>query len=183
MFKRLKTILLPVAILAAVLGGVSANAVTLPENRVGGYRHFDAVPRQAETAQVPESQQASALSCYDTASECSVAAKSPTAFRYVSEAEARVVQQSGFVPNVTQAGKAKNVFYSPEQFTSASAAEDALRIGGKNPLGPTATPTHRITVDASGANWNYGGSVQGGPGVELITTEQLPVLRIDPLGR
>ncbi len=75
MFKRLKTSLLPLAITAAVFGGVSANAMTLPENRVGGYRHFDAASRPAETSQVPESQQAAAFRCYDTASECSVAAK------------------------------------------------------------------------------------------------------------
>ncbi len=83
MFKRLKTLLLPVAILAAVFGGVSANATTLPdlsagclaETRVGGYQLFDATPRQVQTAQASESQQATAFSWYDTASECSVAAK------------------------------------------------------------------------------------------------------------
>jgi hypothetical protein len=80
MFKRLRTILLPVAILAAVIGGVSANAATLPETRVGGYRHFDAAPRLATPTQVPESQQASGFSWYDTASECSVAAKSGVRF-------------------------------------------------------------------------------------------------------
>lgn len=75
MFKRLKNLLLPVAILAAIFGGASANAMTLPETRVGGYQLFDATPRQVETTQVPESQQATAFSWYDTASECSVAAK------------------------------------------------------------------------------------------------------------
>jgi len=77
MFKRLKTILLPVAILAAVFGGASANAVTLPETRVGGYQIVDAASRQVETTQPTESQQASGFAWYDTASECSVAAKSP----------------------------------------------------------------------------------------------------------
>ena len=76
MFKRLKTLLLPVAILAAVFGGVSAHAMTLPETRVGGYQIVDATSRQVETTQTPESQQANAFSWYDTASECSVAAKS-----------------------------------------------------------------------------------------------------------
>jgi hypothetical protein len=76
MFKRLKTFLLPVAILAAVFGGVSAHAMTLPVTRVGGYQIVDAASRLAAPSQVPESQQASAFSCYDTASECSVAAKS-----------------------------------------------------------------------------------------------------------
>jgi len=75
MFKRLKTILLPVAILAAVFGGASANAVTLPETRVGGYQIVDAASRQVETTQPTESQQASGFAWYDTASECSVAAK------------------------------------------------------------------------------------------------------------
>jgi len=76
MFKRLKTLLLPLAILAATLGVAPTASAVLSETRVGGYRHFDAAPRPAETAQVPESQQASAFSCYDTASECSDAAKS-----------------------------------------------------------------------------------------------------------
>jgi hypothetical protein len=78
MFKRLRTLLLPVAILAAVFGGVSANAMTLPETRVGGYQLVDAASRQVETTQTAESQQATGFSWYDTASECSVAAKSET---------------------------------------------------------------------------------------------------------
>jgi RHS repeat-associated protein len=111
------------------------------------------------------------------------AEKNQIVFRYVSEAEAKVAQNSGVIPNVTPAGTPKNVYYSPEMFSSASAAEDAILIGNKNPLGPTQTPTHRITVDSSKAKWNYGGNVESGTGIELITTEELPVLRIDPLAR
>jgi hypothetical protein len=76
MFKRRKTLLLPVAILAATLGVAPNAAAVLSETRVGGYHFVDAASRLAAPSQVPESQQASGLSWYDTASECSDAAKS-----------------------------------------------------------------------------------------------------------
>ena len=76
MFKRLKTLLLPVAILAATLGVAPNAAAVLSETRVGGYQLVDTASRLAETTQTPKSQQASGFSWYDTASECSVAAKS-----------------------------------------------------------------------------------------------------------
>jgi len=104
-------------------------------------------------------------------------------YRYVSAGEAKIAKELGVVPNVTRVGTAKNVFYSPEKYTSVSAVEEALRIGSKNPIYPTATPTHRLTIDASEVRWNYGGNVEGGQGIELITAEQLPVLRIDILLR
>jgi len=137
------------------------------------------------TGELPQAIQAAKCSLSYTRAWASgaLAARSQTAFRYASEAEAGIAQRSGFVPNVTQAGTSKNVFYSPEKYSGASVAEDALRIGSKNPLGQTAPPTHRITVDALRANWSYGGNVEGSQGIELITTEELPVLRIDPLGR
>lgn len=76
MFKRLKVLLLPLAILAATLGVAPNAAAFLSETRVGGYQLFDTASRLVETTQAPESQQANAFSWYDTASECSVAAKS-----------------------------------------------------------------------------------------------------------
>jgi RHS repeat-associated protein len=104
------------------------------------------------------------------------------AYRYVGSAEARIAESTQRVPNVKLSGEPKNVFYSPQKYTSATEAEAALRIGRQNPISPTATPTHRITVDATKPNWTYGGNVEGGTGTELITRDQLPVLRIDPLG-
>ena len=106
-----------------------------------------------------------------------------TAYRYVSEGEATVASQSGRVPNVTRTGSSRYVHYSGENFTGAVAAEDALQIGARNPYGVTPSPTHRITVDATGAEWVSGGNVAGGTGSELITGKELPVLQIDPLGR
>jgi hypothetical protein len=76
MFKWVKSLLLPVAILVATLGVASNASAFLSETRVGGYRFVDVASRLVETAQTPESQQASAFSWYNTASECSVAAKS-----------------------------------------------------------------------------------------------------------
>ena len=104
-------------------------------------------------------------------------------YRYVGPGEARMAEELKFVPNVDLAGKPKNVFYSPEKYTSASTVEDALRIGSKNPVNPTPTPTHRITVDASKPSWMYGGNVEGGTGTELITRDKLIVIRVDSLGK
>ena len=76
MFKRLKTLLLPLAILAATLGLAPNAAAFLAETRVGGYHFADAASRQVESTQTAESQQANGFSWYNTASEYSVAAKS-----------------------------------------------------------------------------------------------------------
>ncbi|MCP4269320.1 MAG: hypothetical protein GY777_27745, partial [Candidatus Brocadiaceae bacterium] len=108
---------------------------------------------------------------------------SSKAYRYVGPVEAKIAENSRVVPNVTQAGKLKNVFYSPKRYTSATIAEDALKIGKNNPLGATTTPTHRITVDASKIKWEYRGNVDGAKGIELITREQSSLLRIDTLGK
>ena len=97
MFTRLKSLLLPLAIAAAVFGGVSANATTLPENRVGGYQLFDAASRPAAASQVPELQRGIAFGWYDTASECSVAAKSETVIvrHYTDTATRGLINESG----------------------------------------------------------------------------------------
>ena len=105
-----------------------------------------------------------------------------TAFRYVPEGEATAAGSAGSVPNVDVLGQPRYVFYTTEEYTSSSAAQDALQIGTRNPNGATAPPTYRITVDASQAQWVSGGNVAGGSGSELITTQPLPVIRIDPLG-
>jgi hypothetical protein len=75
MFKQLKALVLPLAILAVMLGFAPGAAAALLQNRVGGYQLFDAASRQIETTQPAESQQAIGFARYDTASECSVAAE------------------------------------------------------------------------------------------------------------
>ncbi|MCO5068798.1 MAG: hypothetical protein M9910_08995 [Kiritimatiellae bacterium] len=75
MFKRLKALVLPLAILAVMLGFAPTASAILSETRVGGYQLFDAASRQVETTQTAEPQQASGFAWYDTVSECSVAAK------------------------------------------------------------------------------------------------------------
>lgn len=105
-----------------------------------------------------------------------------TVFRYVSEGEANVAGVSGRVPNVDRLGNPKNVFYSPDRYASAAEAENALQIGRFNPTGATAGPTHVIAASSRGADWAYGGNVEGGSGVELITENPLDVLGIWRLG-
>jgi len=50
-----------------------------------------------------------------------------------------------------------------------------------NPGEATTSPAFRITASPEGAQWLYGGNVEGGTGVEMLTERALKVLRIDPL--
>ncbi len=87
----------------------------------------------------------------------------------------------GSVPNVDRFGQARNVFYSPNLYSSASAAEEALRIGRLNPLGATESPRWRIEVDPARANWRYAGNVEGGTGIEMLTDRALRVISVEEL--
>lgn len=108
----------------------------------------------------------------------------PTAFRYVSEGEAIFADKNGFIPNTTLSGEAKNVFLSPQKFSSAAEAEQALQIGKSNPTGATASPTHVITGDISKTSFTYAGSVEGSTkGIEMVTQQKVPVVKIEPLGK
>lgn len=104
-----------------------------------------------------------------------------TAYRYVSKGEALIAKSRGLVPNISKTGKIKNVFYTSKKYFDVNFAEEALQIGKKNPLGVNPSPTHRITVDSKNANWIYGGNIDGGTGVELITNMELPVMSIDEI--
>jgi hypothetical protein len=55
------------------------------------------------------------------------------------------------------------------------------QIGRFNPGGPTAAPTHRLTARSSGAGWTYGGNVEGGTGVELLTPNALELVGVERL--
>ncbi len=94
------------------------------------------------------------------------------AYRYVGSVEAEVAGSTGYVPNVTMQNIPKNVFYSPTEYATASEAQQALVIG---------KPTNVITVDASNATWNYAGNVANGTGTEMVTTQQLPVISVEPI--
>jgi hypothetical protein len=100
------------------------------------------------------------------------------AYRYVSEGEADVIRSSRIVPNTTRTGELKAVFYSPVKYNSASEAEEALQIGRFNPGGPTASPTHVVKVSLRGVRLEYGGNVENGKGVEIITYERVRALRV-----
>jgi RHS repeat-associated protein len=101
------------------------------------------------------------------------ASESSVAYRYVGSTEAQIAEGTGYVPNVTAQGVPKNVFFTPTQYSSASAAQEALVISN---------PTHVITVDTTAASWLYAGNVEGGAGIEMVTNQILRVISTNPLG-
>jgi hypothetical protein len=96
-------------------------------------------------------------------------AEEQVGYRYAGEGEANVAQQTGFVPNTNLRGEPKFVFLSPNRYESAGEAESALQVGQFNPMGATAPPTHVIEVDLSSVRLLYGGNVEGGTGIEVVT--------------
>lgn len=94
-------------------------------------------------------------------------------YRYVGEMEAKTAANSGYVPNVDLDGTPKNVFFTTDFFSSAQSAVEALNLD--------AEPTYRITADANGVSWCYGGNVEGGTGIELTTRDLVRVISVDPL--
>jgi RHS repeat-associated protein len=107
-----------------------------------------------------------------------------TVVRYASAGEAEAAAETGFIPNTDQFGNPKSIFVTPEgPLSSASDAESAYQIGSQNPLGPSPTPTHVIIGDANGITFDYGGNVEGGTGIELTTTQPIPVISVTPIGK
>ena len=97
------------------------------------------------------------------------------AYRYVNEAELNLIRKTGKIPNTRATGRPKDVFVSPNRYDTVVEAENALRIGRRNPLGPTDPPTYRVEFDMDSAIYRYGGNVEGGCGIELITEDPIPV--------
>lgn len=108
-----------------------------------------------------------------------------TVTRYVGATEARIAQETGFIPNVDRFGQPKVVYVTPEApVVSASQAESIYQIGRANPMGATAPPTHVIVGNPQGINFINGGNVAGSTqlGTELLTTERIPVISVRPIG-
>ena len=97
------------------------------------------------------------------------------AFRYVSEGELKIIQKTGTIPNTDIAGNLKDVFVSPGKYDTIIDAEKALRIGKQNPFGATESPMYRIEFNTNGIKFGYGGNVEGGTGIEMITKQSIPV--------
>jgi hypothetical protein len=97
-----------------------------------------------------------------------------TGTRYVGAAEAATIEQTGMVPNTNAFNVPKQVFYTPEPpMSSASAAQEAYQLGS--------TPTHAVELDTSGVHNTYGGNVENGSGIELITPDTIPATRVRKL--
>ena len=102
-------------------------------------------------------------------------------YRYVTEGEAIRAKETGFIPTTNAKQEAKEVFVTPSKIQSATEAEKRLQIGKYNPEGATDTPTYRITGDATGVPFNRAGKVAGGNATELVTTEKIPVKKVEKL--
>jgi hypothetical protein len=112
-----------------------------------------------------------------------IPAKQYTVVRYAGPVEAQIAQETGFIPNVSAAGKPKFVFVTPDApLSSASQAESTYKIGAQHPLGPFPTPTHVIIGNAKGVPFEYGGIVEGASGVEMTTRAKIPVIVVRPIG-
>ena len=103
------------------------------------------------------------------------------AYRYVGEEEARIAASTGYIPNTNMQGHLKNVFISPNKYTTVAEAEKRLQIGVLNPIGKTASPVYRVTIDITRLDFIYAENVEGGRGLELVTNQRIPIIGIDPL--
>lgn len=107
-----------------------------------------------------------------------------TVTRYVGATEARIAQETGFIPNVDRFGQPKVVYVTPEApVASASQAEGIYQIGRMNPMGATAPPTHVIVGNPQGISFINGGNVAGSTqlGTELMTGQRIPVISVRPI--
>lgn len=97
------------------------------------------------------------------------------AYRYVSQAEYNVIMQNGYIPNTSADGSTKDVFVSPNKYTTVQQAEDALKIGTKYPLGNSDSPMYRVEFKMNSVTYKYAGNVEGSTGIEMTTTQKIYV--------
>jgi hypothetical protein len=105
------------------------------------------------------------------------------AYRYVGESEAELIKRTGRIPNVDKWGKPKPVFTTTNYYETVEEAEAGLKIGRQHPEGPFEPPTHRVTYNRNAVRYRYAGNVEGGTGIEMITDQSIPALRVEPLRR
>jgi len=150
----------------------------LSETRVGGYRHFDAASRQVETTQTAEPQQATAFSWYDTASECSVAAKSTVPsklYHYTGEGNVSGILEGGLRPGVSG-----QVFTTPNGGLTPLQAQIELALRPNRGLPGSVLEIDAAALQRAGIQPTLGpvrvqptGTAPGG-GVEVIFGERIP---------
>ena len=100
-----------------------------------------------------------------------------TGTRYVGSNEARAIQNGGMtVPNTNAAGVPKQVFYTPEDPMYGSTPQEI-----KDAYQLPSMPTHIVTLDTTGISNSYGGNVEGGTGIELITGQPIPAISVIPI--
>ena len=103
------------------------------------------------------------------------------AYRYVGASEAAVIESSRTIPSVDRLGFPRQVFTTTDLYATAQEAEAGLQMGRINPIGATSPPTHRVTYYRNAVRYSYAGNVEGGTGIEMITDQPIPIIRIDRL--
>ena len=180
----------------AVLSDLSAVGLAEAETHVGGYQLVDTASRLAETSQVPESQQAIGFVRYDTASECSVAAKNTP----ITD-PARLLTRGSDVRNATGNITSEilddaTIFYRAHggdsgpigRFLSPSKPLSSAQAisGGALPPGNTAQNVSTLRVQGgvriqrSTASDAFG-QIGGDPQVELLERANITIIKTEPL--
>ncbi len=155
--KRLAVLTFLTGLVVALIGFLepvaSASPVQHPQTRVAAIEHATTQLVGPHETVLPGGSRPRAPNYDSSATGSSVAAEGDTSivYRYVSDGEKVAAENSGYIPNTDLAGSPKSVFYSPDEYSSASEAERALQIGSENPGGSTASPTWRLTASSDGA--------------------------------
>jgi RHS repeat-associated protein len=99
-------------------------------------------------------------------------------YRYASEDEIDAMNEANggnYILNQKASGVSKDVFVTPEDpLSSISQAVDTYQLDGSQ--------SYVIAGDASKTAFNYGGNVEGGSGIEMTTSEQIPVISVNRIG-
>jgi RHS repeat-associated protein len=99
-----------------------------------------------------------------------------TLYRYVAGEELEFIVENGFIPNTDAAGGLKQIFLSPDEYTTIADAEKNLLIGSLNPMGTSLSPIARITVELSENELAYAGNVaEGLESLEASVDDAIPL--------
>jgi RHS repeat-associated protein len=99
-------------------------------------------------------------------------------YRYASSDEIDAMNQANggnYILNVDAEEASKDVYVTPDEpLSSISQAVNNYQLDGNQ--------SYIIAGDSSGINFSYQGQVEGGSGTEWITSEQIPVISVNPIG-
>lgn len=99
-------------------------------------------------------------------------------FRYVGDAEGRLVMASGMVPNTSKSGEPKEVFFTSFKTDSSSEAERVLKIGRFDPRGVRETPKYRVEAKAPEVEVLRAGCIESSGALEFCTVKKVKAERV-----